>query len=630
MASLKTVEFSFPTLTSVTNNTLTNFTQTSIFLPDITSAANIRKVWVEITADDIITATGGSTTTKTIELRLGAAAYTSTTNSNAIANTAENITWGFAREFTSHFTTNWTGTSMTCDVRLQINQSTGTTLGLVNVTCVLKVTYEYDDTVTTQIKTVWIPLDAPSGSLPTVKTSHDTIPVLDTYLPETSKTYRNISIITQANRSHWNSTNYTVTYELSSLGTTTTQNYVGALLSDVWTRYVWDITTYITTNTTHTFNVWASSDARYLPMQAWMVVTYEYNASTSTSIMNSLILPQEVDSPMGTSTTNFQRSVTEFFVQESNPIRQRLGFYLFWQSTSTTSGLSARIGTGSFISYSVTGSTTVCGGRGLMVRNDSPGGVSFVRGRNTLLMDCSASSSSQRGGNVGGYWVINYTSDKHSGGVGKHNHTVIYPMFIQGTEAAAQTYTITGIAPIIPETDYFINSLGYHLNFMQGAAHQGVSIKVERLPTEGGLIFERVYGDISQHDGELGIYDIYSTDTSIFNRWPDDGDLTRVNIETDRRYVLHSSNQSIVPNLLNMMLTYHSILYTITGSISKTNGTSVQLTLHRANTDEIVKSSSRIGNGSYSFSWYDNTEDVYVNAYENNTHKGRSANGLAI
>ena len=148
--------------------------------------------------DDIITATGGSITTRTINLRLGAAGYTSTANANPVLNTGENISFFTERDFTSHFVTNWTGTSMTCDVQLQINQSTGTTLGMANVCCILYITYEYDDTSTTQLVTQWIPLNAPRDALPTTKTSHDTVPALDTYLPEASKTYRNIAIITHA------------------------------------------------------------------------------------------------------------------------------------------------------------------------------------------------------------------------------------------------------------------------------------------------------------------------------------------------------------------------------------------------------------------------------------------------
>ena len=78
---LKTVFHAFDTLASLTNNTLTNLTQTTIYLPE-TGTKTFRSVVAHVTFDDIITATGGSITTKTVSLRLGAAGYTSVANAN--------------------------------------------------------------------------------------------------------------------------------------------------------------------------------------------------------------------------------------------------------------------------------------------------------------------------------------------------------------------------------------------------------------------------------------------------------------------------------------------------------------------------------------------------------------------
>ena len=127
-----------------------------------------------VTFDDIITATGGSLTTKTVALRLGAAAYTTVANANTLTNSGENASFFIAQNFTSHFAANWTGASMTCDFQLQINQSTGTTLGMVNVCVTLEITYEYDDASATQLKTVRIPLNMPTGAMATAATTHDT------------------------------------------------------------------------------------------------------------------------------------------------------------------------------------------------------------------------------------------------------------------------------------------------------------------------------------------------------------------------------------------------------------------------------------------------------------------------
>lgn len=626
---LKTVQYAFPVLATMANNTLTNLPQITVHLPE-SGTKTIRKAWVEVSMNDLNTnaTTGASVTTSTIELRLGAAAYASTTNGNTKGQTGEAISWAFTRDFTSHFTTNWTGTSMTCDVRVQTNQTTGTTPSMVNVCAMLYVTYEYDDTSTTQLKTVLIPLNAPTTFLPTAKTSHDTIPVLDTYLPEASKTYRNISIVMLSNTMSASTTDFSVSMELSALGVQTTQLYEGAANSDRFIKYIWNVTSLITTNVTHTFNLWASLTGTMDCPLTYMVVTYEYNDSTSTSIMNSVQLPMEVDSPMGgPAAANFQRSNREVWVQETNPVRQRLAFYMFWQNNSNDAGLNARIGTGSFVTYTQAGSGLVCGNKSLMIRNDAPTGVPFARGRNNLQMDCYNTSATVRGGNVGGFWILNYTSDKHSNGSGAHNHTVLYPMFTQGTANATQQYLTDADAPSIPEANYFLSGVGYHFNFMQGITQQGVAIKLERTVAEGGLVFERIYSDISQHDNELGVYDVWCQARSFFWRWTGDTDSSRLNIETNRRYIMNSSNAVTWANHLIMMINYHTISYTITDSITGFTGTTT-INLHRNANGEQVLTTSRSGDGSFSFTWYDNTEALFVTA-DDGTNVGRSEDTLA-
>ncbi len=632
---LSTVKYAFPTLASLTNNTLTNFTQITVSLPE--TGKTIRKAWVEVMMDDIITVTGGTVSTSTIGLRLGAAAYTTTTNANSKANTGENISWGFTRDFTSHFVTNWTGTSMTCDLQVQINQTTGTTFGMVNVTAILHITYEYDETSATHLNTVLIPLNGPTTSLPTAKTSYDTVPALDTYLPEVSKTYRNIAIVMQANSNTNTNTDHVVNMELSSLGVLSTGNYEAALATDRFTRYVWDITSYITTNTTHTFNIWASVAAitRHHCPQIYMMVTYEYDVASTTSVMNYVKLPMEIDSPMGgTSAADFQRSTREFWVQETNPTLRRLAFFMFWQASANDTGLNARIGTGTFTTYATAGSGFIAGNKQIMIRDDAPTGLTFGRGRNTLQMDVYNTSATQRGGNVGGFWIVNYTSDKHPDGPGVHNRTIEWPLYTESTATAAQQYITTADAPNIPETNYFVNALGYECNFMLGAVQQGVSIKAERLASgEGGLIFEPVYTDISQGDTELGVYDVYATARSLFQRWANDSNPDRLPLETNRRYILNSANAVFWLKHLVLSLTYHAITFTAADSITGFSGT-VDIGLHRSDSNtsspgELILETTRSGDGAFSFTWYDNTEELYV-VVDDGTNVGRSEDTLAV
>jgi hypothetical protein len=629
---LKTIKYAFPTLASLTNNTLTTLTQTTIYIPEATGTVTFRSVVAHVTMDDIITATGGTLTTKTLNLRVGAASYTSVANANALTNSGENASFWLSADYTSHFTTNWSGTSMTCDFQLQINQSTGTTLGMVNVCVTLDITYQYDDTQATHVKTVMIPLNAPVAGLTTSAVTYDTAPALDTYLPEASKTYREVFIVLQGNE-HRNAatTDHTMTLNFGS-STVTTGNYEGALGSDRFFRYVWNLTAagWSTTGSTQAFQA-SATVARVNHFQAYLVVTYEFDPSSSSTIMNSVMLPMDLTSPMGgTTSSDYQRGTRELFIQEPATITtSRVAFYVFWQQIAAISTLNFRIGTGSFTAYTDTASV-LCGSDAAMIRNDSA--FTLARGRNSLNMDVYRSDTADFGWNISGFWIINYTSGKATDGVGAHNHTVEWGIQQNGTAAVTTNYTISATAPVIPETNYYIAALGTQLIVQANntIAPSGYVVLVERLSAEGGMQWEPAYLDSSQTDPEIGVFPMYSQMKSLFQRWPNDPDSHRMNLETSRRWRVHINGSTAVTAWisLSIVFTYHSINYTVSGTVSGSGGGTVNIGVWRVSGEKVL-STSRVGNGSYSLTWYDDTEDLYAEAIEDSTHMGRSDDGTA-
>ena len=79
-----------------------------------------------------------------------------------------------------------------------------------------------------------------------------------------------------------------------------------------------------------------------------------------------------------------------------------------------------------------------------------------------------------------------------------------------------------------------------------------------------------------------------------------------------------------------LWVTYHSILYNITGSLTSYSGSGVAtIDFHRASDDKYLFSVDSIGGGGFTGSWYDNTEQIYSSAWQDSTHLGRSANALA-
>lgn len=632
---LKTVHHSFQTLASLADATLTNLTQTTIYLPE--NSKTFRSVIATVTFDDIITATGGSLGTRIFGLRLGAAAYTSVTNSNALSNTGENISWLFTVDYTSHFQTNWSGTSMTCDFQLNIDQTTGTTLGLVNVSVTLEITYEYDDTSATHIKSVMIPLNMNTGTIDTAATTRDTIPALDTYLPEASKTYRNIHVVVQGNE-HRNAatTDHTLTLRVGA-ASVTTGNYEGALASDRFFRYVWDVTSaWPSTASTQTWQPTATV-ARCNHLQAWLVVTYEFDPASTTSVMNSVMLPLDMASPFGgTTSAVYQRASRTLWIQEPGTITtNRVAYYIFWSQPSAITGLNMRIGTGAFVSYADAASV-LCGSNAAMIRNDSA--FTLARGRNTLNVDAYRTAVGQ-GWNISGFWIVNYTSSKATEGVGAHNHTVSWVLMPTGTTAAESERTITATAPIIPETNYFVTAIGTQNDIFVQTSNQigGYTFSVERLAGEGGIEWDSVYTDISSTDPEAGTYPLFSQVRTLFNRWPGDPDNERLDLETSRRwkFITIGVNAVSVIFAAKLLITYHGITKTISGTLSgyaDADGAGLTVRLFRINSagyvDHIGNATTTTG-GAYTFTWYDDTEQVFAAVHEDATHVGTSATGTA-
>lgn len=631
---LKTVKFGFPVLASLTSGTLTNLPQITVYLPE--SSKTFRSVVAHITFSDSAT-TAGNITANALNLRVGAAAYTSVANTNALTNSGENASPWVTADFTSHFTTNWSGSSMTCDFQAQIT-SAGTPTTLINVCVTLDITYAYDDTSATHIKTVMIPLNAPVGTMATTATTYDTIPALDTYLPEASKAYRNIYLVLQGNIAfNTTTTSCAVTMKVGT-ASEVTGTWPGTLASDQFIRYVYSLTTaYPSTAATQVFQPITSVTNRFNHFQAYLVVTYEFSPSTTTSVMNSMMLPMDLSSPMGgTTSSDYQRGSRELWIEEPGTITtSRVAFYPFWQQINSISTLNMRIGTGSFVAYTDIASV-LCGSNAAMVRNDSA--FTLARGRNKLNFDVWRSDAADFGWNLCGFWLVNYTSGIATAGIGAHNHTVEWGLLQRTTTAVATNYTVATTALVIPETDYLITALGTQLIVQSSGtvAPSGYTVLIERLAAEGGAEWEAGYIDSSQTDPEIGAFLMYSQIRTLFGRFPGDVDPSRMDITTGRRWRVHINGSTAVSGWigLNIMMTYHAITYNVADTITGGFNGTVTIGLHRseANTStpgELVKTVTRTGAGAFSFTWYDNTEAMYVTATDIIGTVGRSQDSLA-
>ena len=634
---LKTVEFAHPPYTSaITDNTLTSMTQITVYLPE--SGKTFRSVVATVSASITDTA-AGNLTTRQLQCRLGAAAYTAHTNSNAVTNSGEDIIAFHSVDLTAHFTANWSGTSMTFDSQVLFD-SAATTPGAINACVTLLITYEYDDTSATQIKTVRIPLNAPVGALATAKPGSpvDTLFPLDSGLPESSKVYRNIFTVVQGNAANVaNTTDLTITQQWVSSTAHTSGGFESALATDYWFRYVWSCggnggSNTIVTNTSQAYYIY-SNVARMNHLQIWLTVTYEFDATANTGVFVSVMLPNDFDSPMGgTTSSDYQRTTRELFIEEPGSIGANLiAFYPMWSQIGAISTLNFRAGTGSFVAYT-DAAATVAGGNGAMVRNDAA--LTLARGRNTLIFDAYRSDTSDLGWNLSGFWLVCYTASKPADGYGAANHTVIWNLGATVFDGVATqaSKAIAATAPIIPETNYYMTALGVRLEVYQNGTTllSSLTCLFEKTAAEGNVQWMVAYKDVGSGDVESGLFTVLGQIKDFFKRWPGDPDSGRLDIETSRRWMIYNgfiSGQGMYK--LDLLMTYHTITKTVSGTVAGSAGGTVTIDLHRAATGEKVLTTTRSGDGAYSFTWYDDTENVFVSAREDGTHLGRSEQGLA-
>ena len=368
-----------------------------------------------------------------------------------------------------------------------------------------------------------------------------------------------------------------------------------------------------------------------------MLVVFTFDSTSANSGNISLLLPMDFDSPMGGITSgDYQKATRELWIQEPTTITtQKSAFRFYWEQISAISALYFACGTQAFVSYTDT-AATLCGGNCMQKTCDD--NITYARGRNELSASVYRTDTTDKGWNLSGMWIVNYLCGKPTNGWGEANRTVMWNIDVIGAtanQAVSAERTLAATAPIIPETDYFINGLGLltQVTTSGTTAMYSYSVFVERLVAEGGIIWERVYANPTHDDAEAGLRTFIAQMRTFFKRWNGDPGDDRMDLETSRRWRVYSGQNTTAYWTMTIMMTYHTITKTVSGTVTGSGGGTVYLYLHRAddNTNqagEKVLATSRSGNGAFSFTWYDNTENVYVSAFEDTTHMGRSENNV--
>ena len=131
-------------------------------------------------------------------------------------------------------------------------------------------------------------------------------------------------------------------------------------------------------------------------------------------------------------------------------------------------------------------------------------------------------------------------------------------------------------------------------------------------------------------NSEVGVRARFDNCTKQWKQFPTDVRPGRMDLEASRYWQhgqqYNSSNEWRM--WWGLAFTYHSITFSVAGSVTGSSGGTVDLALHNSEGQK-VQTTSRSGNGAYSFTWYDDTANVFVEAYESSSKLGRSDNAVA-
>lgn len=657
--AVKTIEYAIGTLTATlaTNTTLgtateNDFADVTVETPE--STRTIRSVMIEVTAR------GAEPTTKRrldgvrIGVQVDAVAFSDLdVTGTGIAATGDEYSFHALRDVTSYFVTNFTGTSHAIGVRVRFEHDVADVVN--NITVKLILTYEYDDASATQIKTVRIPMEGLTGFLTTTAntdfrgaTGAAQIPLLDTFLPESTKTYKNIWFEVEATDAGAAVTDFNANYSIDAGATATRSTLeMGANTScrffDIWVQNS------MTTNAGHDFEAWSSLASRFERMICTLYVTYTFDAANSTTIINSLLLPIPTDAATIMSTAAADQDVWEvpFWIQEPATItlvQSALRLYYYpagaTNITVAVNGEGAAGGTQGTTSSLYTATALVSGGSFMLQhRIDTAHGGSAVtlgRGRNVLVVSAFQSVAGQATA-VNGFFILNYTSGKSTAGLGSHNQTTRWCIEAMMDTAIAgnanrEIPTTNQRTPNIPQTDFYINSHSIRHD-SNGSAGGANAMLAERLASEGQADgWEQIGTQIAVSDAEFG-WQTYGYGkgglNGVFLKYPSDPLIhdAILNIETARKYRMYGSQ--LMHSSFQTWLTVHAITYTVSGEIRGSGGGTVNIYLQNASTGEVLKRTTRSGNGSFSFTWFENINDLIVVAYETDTLKGASRQAVA-
>jgi hypothetical protein len=645
---IKTIEYAFALATADVNaGTARDFTSFTMYIPEASPV--FKSVILEMGGHD--NSTAASITAVLMGISLGAVARSDATVTQTITNSGENQSFIFTRDVTSYFSTNWTGTSMTVGSRLTISGA-----GTRNCTSKLIITYQYDDTAATQIKTVRIPMEGNTGNLTTVLTNlggvANQIPALDDWLPENGVTIRDIFFETYTHTGQTGGTNDRALNMSFNSGTNTiSMTTEGGLTSDYPIKRIDKLMSggsplYATNQAWSVQASTANTDTPFPCLSGIYTVTYEFDLATTVNVMNSLLLPIIDEDGYITPSSDFERYRKTVYIQEplgvvepggySGDLSLKQSAVLFSCIDSGAVTIDLRIGAQTSRQYAHA-ATQRCGAMYMMRRFDAgavqDSTIVLARGENFIDVDyfTTSTTAGSQGSNASGVLILNYDSGVSPQGIGAHNKTTLWCIrpYTAVTLSTQLIFTNTR-TPEIPETNYWITCNGFELKLLTTGATAGTlatAIQAEILPAEGnGAGWINYYSSMYNSDAEIGPSIMWNTCKGSFVQNPTENIATQwkrgqILYETSSRTYRYDQLTAIGHLQATKFLTYHSITSSFAGTVTGfTNYTRVEVypEINDGTENENISYPALLIDsvGNFSGIWYDDTKFCRLHAIE--------------
>ena len=578
---------------------------------------------------------GGDATTPGVQLtRVTASTQT---------NSGECLSAAWVTDLTSYFNTNFSSSYQTVNLACSGGMNPGP---FANLASKLVITYQFEDsTVTgsnTLIKTVRIPQEGNNTTLTTTLAFRDVIPALDTFCPEANKTFRNIffEIDGQTGTSAAAAPDPGLTMSLDAEAGVANFGITDTLVSAQYYYGIWQRNDMDTANI-HRLSASVGNTATPYPcLSTILYATYEYEPASTTSVLNSIMMPVLDDAGnIGGNTTALKTRFTRTFpIVDAGPILLVSSAVKLYYSDGAA--LTVDIRAGSQPSRQYTHAATVRAGSCSAQRRIDAGaiggaGLTLDRGLNTLTLDIfrTGTTAGTLGSNLNGVMYLNYTSSINPSGAESHPKTVLTLLQEMPATLAVPLVTVSSAirVPTIPEPYYYLYSGGAVLpTIWSGTAHLDTwltmhcSVEANEAEAAG---WRALYVGTMTSDSETGVYPSYTFAPETWKRFPNkvDGDNVLLNYTQMKQYRLASQPASAVSLQGWHLTTYHSRMFEKTGSVYPNPGAGASIKIFRNDTHEMITTCSTDANGRYSFAYHNDTVDLFAETRISDTLAGRSS-----